>query len=432
MNRYQGAVRLWRRFCMVSVAVNVLNRNDRSTSGAAQWTTIDIRAFILALGTFAIGTDAFIIGGVLPKIAHDLSVSVGRAGLVVSVFSLSYALGSPIVSALSARWRRSTVLIGGLTVFSAANLLSALSPTLVSLLATRVIAALAAGLVAPACYALASVLGSSHNRGKMLAIVAAGFTSAIVLGVPLGVFISKYAGWRGSLIFVAILGAMAALSMFGMGIPNPGSLKSAPRLAEELRILRRSDTIIVLTPFLIWSIANFEAYTFIAAILGRVGSGTAVPVLLLLFGLGCVSGNFVGGVLSDRYGTRWPTIICLVLLVGALASIEPASSSMAAASAIMIWWGVCMAALFTLQQQRVIAVNPKQSNLILSLNNSALYLGASVGAAAGGVVLSRASLIFVAPTSAAFAALGLLALLVLRQSGAPANPGIQDVQSDSP
>jgi predicted MFS family arabinose efflux permease len=390
-----------------------MNERPSSPAGVSLWKTIDLRPFILALGTFAIGTDAFIIGGILPQIAHDLSVSVGRTGLVVSAFSLSYAVGSPLVAALSARWRRSTVIVGGLAVFAAANLLSAVSPTFACLLATRVIAALAAGLVAPACYALASTLGSSRNRGKMLAIVAAGFTSAIVLGVPLGVLIGKYAGWRGSLIFVSILGGIAALALFASGVPEPDSAGSPPDLREQLRILRRPETIIVLTPFLIWSIANFGLYTFIAAILGRALSATAVPILLLLFGLGCMAGNFIGGTLSDRYGTRLPTIICLVSLICVLASVEPASSSLTAASATMIGWGICMAALFTLQQQRTIAVNPKQSNLVLALNNSALYFGASVGAVAGGVVISRMSLTFLAPMSAGVAVLGLLALLVL-------------------
>jgi predicted MFS family arabinose efflux permease len=387
--------------------------------------TIDPRALILALGTFAIGTDAFIVGGILPRIAHDLSVSVGRTGLVVSVFSLSYAVGSPIVSALSAHLRRRTVLIGGLAVFSAANLMSALSPTLACLLATRVMAALAAGLVAPACYALASTLGGSDNRGKMLAIVGAGFTSALVLGVPLGVIISKYTGWRGALIFVAILGAVAALGMLGAGVPEPGSIKSAP-LSEQMRILGRPETLIVLTPFLIWSIANFGLYTFIAAILGRLGTSTAVPYLLLLFGLGCMAGNFIGGGLSDRYGPRRPTIFCLGMLICNLAAIQPASSSIAAAAATMTAWGVCMAALFTLQQQRAIAVNPERSNLILALNNSALYLGASIGAAAGGLVIASVSLTFLAPTSAAVAALGLVALLLLPQRGTPDTPGPPD------
>jgi MFS transporter, DHA1 family, inner membrane transport protein len=390
-----------------------MNRGGTFLCRASLSNAIDLRALMLALGTFAIGTDAFIIGGILPEIALDLSASIGKTGLVVSVFSLSYALGSPIVSALSARWRRATVMIGGLAVFSVANLLSALSPTLACLLVTRVFAALAAGLVAPASYALASTLGSSRNRGKFLAIVAAGFTSAMVLGVPLGVFIGKYAGWRGSLIFVAILGAVAALSMFGAGLPELDSTEKTPGLAEQLRLVRCPKTIVVLTPFLIWSVANFGLYTFISAILGRQLSATAILVLLLLFGLGAVAGNFVGGALSDRYGSRWPTIICLVMLICALAAIEPASSSIIAASVTIIWWAICMAALFTLQQQRAIATNPEQSNLVLALNNSALYLGASVGAAAGGAVISRVSIAVLAPSSAAAATLGLLALLIL-------------------
>ena len=162
--------------------------SDCPTAGEGIFGGIDRRAFLLALGTFAIGTDAFIIAGVLPEISTSLSSSVGATGLVVSVFSLAYALGSPIVSSLSARWRRSTVLIGGLGVFALANLLSSASPTLVFLLASRILAALSAGLVAPASYALASTFGAARNRGKNLAVIAAGFTSAMVLGVPIGVF----------------------------------------------------------------------------------------------------------------------------------------------------------------------------------------------------------------------------------------------------
>ncbi len=403
--------------------MDVTNRSRSSPTRTSLWSTIDPRALILALGTFEIGTDAFIIGGILPRIAHDLSVSVGRTGLVVSIFSLSYAVGSPIVSALTAHLRRPTVLIGGLAVFSVANLMSALSPTLACLLATRVMAALAAGLVAPACYALASTLGGSDNRGKMLAIVGAGFTSAMVLGVPLGVIISRYIGWRGALIFVAILGAVAALCMLGAGVPEPRSTTRAPRLSEQMRILGRPETLIVLTPFLIWSIANFGLYTFIAAILGQLGSSTAVPYLLLLFGLGCMAGNFIGGSLSDRYGPRRPTIFWLGMLICDLAAIQPASLSIAAAALTMTGWGICMAALFTLQQQRAIAVNPERSNLILALNNSALYLGASIGAAAGGLVISSVSLAFLAPTSAAVAVLSLVALLLLPRRGAPDTPG---------
>src|ERR1700679_3116542 len=129
-----------------------MNERPGSPAGVSLWKTIDLRPFILALGTFAFVPDAFLIGGLLPRIAQHRPVSVGRTGLVVSAFSLSYAVGSPLVAALSARWRPSTVIVGGLAVFAAANLLSAVSPTFACLLATRVLAALAAGPGAPASY----------------------------------------------------------------------------------------------------------------------------------------------------------------------------------------------------------------------------------------------------------------------------------------
>ena len=386
---------------------------DCPTAGEGIFGGIDRRAFLLALGTFAIGTDAFIIAGVLPEISTSLSTSVGATGLVVSVFSLAYALGSPIVSSLSARWRRSTVLIGGLGVFALANLLSSASPTLVFLLASRILAALSAGLVAPASYALASTFGAARNRGKNLAVIAAGFTSAMVLGVPIGVFLSQYGGWRSSLIFVAVLGAIAAVSMFWAGVPETQSQKAAPALRDQLRVVAKTQTVFALMPFLIWSMANFGLYTFIAAILRRSLPATVVPLLLLLFGLGAVAGNFIGGVLSDRFGTRKPMITCLSLLICALVAIEFTSSSLIAAGVNMVAWAILMAALFTLQQQRVILVDPAQSNLLLALNNSALYLGAAIGSAAFGAVISAMSFTFVSPISAGVAALSLGALLFM-------------------
>jgi predicted MFS family arabinose efflux permease len=384
-----------------------------SAAGGGIFSGIDRRAFLLALGTFAIGTDAFIIAGVLPEISTSLSSSLGATGLVVSVFSLAYAVGSPVVSSLSVGWRRSTVLIGGLGVFAFANLLSAASPTLGILLASRILAALAAGLVAPASYALASTFGASRNRGKNLAVIAAGFTSAMVLGVPIGVFLSQYGGWRASLIFVAALGAIAAVSMLLAGVPESQAQKAAAALHDQLRVVAKTKTIFVLAPFLIWSIANFGLYTFIAAILRRSLPVLVVPLLLLLFGLGAVAGNFIGGVLSDRFGTRRPTIICLTLLICALAGVEFTSSSLGAAGANMIAWALLMAALFTLQQQRAILVDPAQSNLLLALNNSALYLGASIGSAVFGVITSAMSIAVLSPLSAVTAAVSLVALLLM-------------------
>jgi predicted MFS family arabinose efflux permease len=230
--------------------------------------------------------------------------------------------------------------------------------------------------------------------------------------VCFGVFLAKYGGWRGSLIFVAVLGAIAAVSMFWAGVPESQSPNAASALRDQLRVAPNARTVFALAPFLLWSIASFGLYTFIAAILRRVPE-TVVPLLLLLFGLGAVAGNFMGGVLSDRFGTRRPMIACLTLLIFALAGIEFTSSSLVAAGANMTTWATLMAALFTLQQQRAILVDPAQSNLLLALNNSALYLGAAIGSAAFGAIISATSFALVSPVGAGVAALSLVALLFM-------------------
>jgi DHA1 family inner membrane transport protein len=372
------------------------------------------RATILAAGTFAIGTDAFIVAGILPAIARSFASTIESTGFVVSIFSISYAIGSPIVSALTSRWPRSTVLVGGLAVFAIANLLSAVSPNLILLLFTRVLAAAAAGLVAPASYALASSLGQSHNQGKALAIVAAGFTSSMVLGVPLGVLLGDYAGWRGSLLFVAVLGGTAALAMHFVGAPESKLPQKTVSLRDQLGTSCRPETLLVIAPFLFWSIANYELYTYIAPILARHLPASSVPALLLLFGGGGMTGNFVGGALFDRYGTRWPVVIVLAVLTCSLTTMESASSSFLAAGANMAIWGLCMAALFTLQQHRTVSASPDQRGLMLAINNSTVYLGSALGAALGGEVISATSISLVAPVSAGIAFLGLLALVALR------------------
>jgi predicted MFS family arabinose efflux permease len=107
-------------------------------------------------------------------------------------------------------------------------------------------------------------------------------------------------------------------------------------------------------------------------------------------------------------------ITCLTLLIGALAGIEFTGSSLIAAGVNMIAWAILMAALFTLQQQRAILVDPAQSNLLFALNNSALYLGAAIGSAAFGAVISAMSFAFVSPISAGVAAVSLGALLFMR------------------
>src|SRR2546421_11890573 len=95
----------------------------------APHTHINPRIILLALGMFALGTDAFIVAGVLPVIARDTGVTEGLAGQLITVFALTYGLGAPVLAATTVRWPRNRVLVGALGLLGLANLASALSPS---------------------------------------------------------------------------------------------------------------------------------------------------------------------------------------------------------------------------------------------------------------------------------------------------------------
>ncbi len=111
--------------------------------------------YTLALGTFAVGTEAFMITAILPQIARSLGTTVGAAGQLVTIFALTYALSSPLLTALTAAWPRRRLLMLSLAGFAGANLIAVAAPGYWFLAAARILLALAAGLYVPNANAVA-------------------------------------------------------------------------------------------------------------------------------------------------------------------------------------------------------------------------------------------------------------------------------------
>ena len=178
------------------------------------------RIVILALGAFAFGTDVFVMAGVLPVIARDTGVSINTASLLITVFSLVFSLGAPFLAVLTNHISRQKLLLWVLLGFCLANLLAALSPTYLFLLAMRVLAAGCAALYMPNASVVASILASAEQRGKALGTVLGGFTMATVLGVPIGTWIGVHIGWQATFLFVVIITLMVALALILLGLPR--------------------------------------------------------------------------------------------------------------------------------------------------------------------------------------------------------------------
>ena len=171
----------------------------------------------LTLGAFAIGTEGFMIAGLLPALARDLNVGIPAAGHLVTAFSLTYAIGAPVMAVLMAGLERRRLLAAAMGCFTLANLLAAVAPGYAGLLAARLLLALSAASFMPAASGYARRTGRAGAAGRALSMVTNGLTLAIVAGVPLGVLVgegappsSAWRGWRRSRCSGSSLGCRAS------------------------------------------------------------------------------------------------------------------------------------------------------------------------------------------------------------------------------
>lgn len=376
------------------------------------------RLSVLALGTFAIGTDGFVIAGVLPGIARDTHVSVGAAGLLVTAFALVYAVSAPLVTAAVARIDRRTILVAGMAVLAAANAVAAASPNYQWLLVARVAAALGAAIYSPIALAAAVQLSSPDLRGRAVSRVLAGMTVSLVLGVPLGVLIGSVASWRWTFAFVAVVATLAGAGVVVLLPRVPAAPTSS--LSTRLALLARPVVAANLGATFLWIAGAFTAYTFIAPVLQAATGwhGSAISALLLIYGLAALGGNALGGRAADRLGPQRSIALALTSLIASLGVLSyathlgpPAGTPIVVA--VLIAWGVAGWSLTPAQSHRLVGLTPQAGPEVLSLNTSAVYLGIAAGAALGSQVLSHAG---PASLGLAAAALQLVALGVVAAS----------------
>jgi predicted MFS family arabinose efflux permease len=376
---------------------------------------------MLATGTFAIGTEGFMIAPLLPAMAGSLHRTPVEMGLLVTGFTLAYGLGSPVLTAASARLERRRLLLASMAVFLLGNLICTLADSFAVLLLARLLMGAAAGLYMPNAVAVASSLASPARRGRALALVAGGQSLAIALGVPLMVLLGARAGWRASFAGVAALSVLALLSLGHRLAPQPPA-RTAPGWAERLAPLRRGPVVLALAVTVLWAAGAYTMLTYLAVYLeATLGvHGAAVGAFMATWGVAAAAGVFLGGAANDRLGA--PRVLRTALaglglaflglaLLGAGMGIAP-TLRLPAVLLSLAAWGLTVWGFFPAQQARLIAlVAGEAAPLVLSLNASAMYLGFAAGSALGGAVLSRGSTAGVALAAALCEALALAVAL---------------------
>lgn len=373
------------------------------------------RTYLLAGGAFAVGTSAYVVSGVLPMVSADLRVSVGAAGQLATVFALSYAVGAPLLATLTGSWERRALLCAALLTAGLGNLLAALAPNYPLLLLARVVGALGAAVYTPAATLVATGLMPPAERGRAVARVFGGLTFALVVGVPAGSVLGGRLGYRGVFGLIAVVCVAVAVAVWLL-LPR---VAPPPRVGLRERFAGAADrrvlTILALT--VLGVLATMSVYTYVVPLLTVIAgvSGPTVGLLLLVYGLGAVVGNTVGGRATDRFGALRTLLVTMVGFLVTLATLPFTATSAAGAGIALFVWAAFTWTFNPPVQNLLLELAPG-GGLLLSLNASAIYFGAGLSGVVGGLVISLAGVRLLPVVGTALGVVALLLVLALRRS----------------
>lgn len=365
----------------------------------------------LSVGAFGIGVTEFAPMGLLPVIAKDLGASIPAAGLLISAYALGVMIGAPLMTLTTGRVPRRMLLIGLAGIFTAGNLLAAVSDSYGMLLAARVLTSFNHGAFFGVGSIVAASLVPPQRRASAVAAMFMGLTIANVVGVPLATWAGEHLGWRTAFWGIAGLGVvtMASLRLTLPPLPAP----VGGNALAELRVLGRRQVLGALALTVVGSSAMFTVFTYIAPILRDATHASLgfVTAMLVTYGLGLTVGNWLGGKFADRSVDRTliATLASLAAILAAFAMLMP----YAIPTAVLVFlWGVASFALVPPLQVRVMTAAADAPNLASAVNIGAFNLGNAFGAAlGGGVIAAGLGYPAVALAGAATSAAGLIAVL---------------------
>jgi DHA1 family inner membrane transport protein len=341
----------------------------------------------LTLAAFAIGTTEFAVQGLLPEIAADLGVGIPATGLLVTGYALGVAIGGPVATIAVNRLKRKSALLLLLGVFVAGHALGALAPSYAWLLFARVVTSLCHGAFMGVGSVVAIGIAPEHRRAAAVAMMWAGIASANILGVPVGTLIGHAFGWRATFWAIGGIGLFAAAAI-ALWLPDAGR-GALTRLANEVRVLGRTQVLLTLSLSACVCAATFSVFTFIAPLLIDVSgiSPAALPLYLLLFGAGGVTGMQIGGRLGDDaliatiiggFLANLAVYLILNLICGEASLMLPA----------MFLWGFAFYFIAAPLQLLLVDAARDAPNLASTVIHSAFNLGIAFGPLVGAVALS--------------------------------------------
>jgi DHA1 family purine base/nucleoside efflux pump-like MFS transporter len=377
----------------------------------------------LTAATFAVGLGELAVAGILPPLAADLGVGIPAAGQLVGVYALAFAFLTPPLAAAFGGPRRKSGLLVGLLVVCIANVLAALAPNYILLMAARVLAAAGSAVVSPLALSLIDDVVPAERRGRAQGIVFAGFSVAMTLGLPLGAIIAAHAHWRVVFALVAVSCVAAALLAPGLRVPSATSAGIAFRWDRALRAMTPLIMRILAVSF-VAMVAQYTVFTYQRPYLAETGPFDLNESALLLFvsGLTGIAGNIGGGMALDRFGERRAMLVCIGTNVFLFALMRFVHAPLGVMVVLFIVWGVVSWAFAPAVNHALAKAAGDHRDIALALNMTAMNLGIAAGSGIGGAIIATSDVANIVAGGAVLLAIAFAIAVPLPQGQRQARP----------
>lgn len=335
---------------------------------------------------FLMGTDLFVVSPLLPFISEAYEISPTMTGWMVTVFAVTYAISAPFFGWLSDKKGRRKFIVFGLLLFTIANVLTAFAPSFFWLIMSRILAGLSVASITPLIYAIIGDIAPSNRRGTWLSIVVSGHLTALWAGAPIGTLLECFLGWRFVFVVMAVAGGILAVINLKTWESIPKN--NATRNILEGNLLRILGSVSVTT---VWAMSMYALYIYLGAALYSENrfSSSEIALAVTFYGIGAVLGSLTSGQLTDKFGENKISKATLVFLSAILIFLGVFFSSGDWVYFFLFIWALVGYASFTSYQARLAMEYPNERGIVMAWNNTALYIGITVGSMIGGYVVAN-------------------------------------------
>jgi MFS transporter, DHA1 family, inner membrane transport protein len=354
--------------------------------------------YLLACVQFTNIMDFMIMMPMGPILMESFNISAREYSFLVSAYSLSAGISGFIAAFFVDKFDRKNVLTIAYIGLLAGTFACAIAPTYTMLMAARILAGIFGGVLGSQVLSIVGDTVSYEHRAEGMAIIMAAFSSASVLGVPLGMYLAATISWHVPFIFVVGVGFINLLLIYRylpslrghihLSETKPSPFAVLTNIAKDNNQLRALALSVIIIFAHFCTIPSLSPYLTI-----NVGmSKDNISLIYLVGGAITIFSSRIVGKLADQRGKYLIFATCGILF---LIPVFMMTHLHAGASLWIILTITSMFFLFangrTITMQAIVSgvVNNEQRGGFTSINSSMIQLGSGAASFVGGLIVQK-------------------------------------------